>query len=70
MTKEDFIDWKANPVTKAFLAAIRENIEGLKEELVPAVTSGETILAATKGGAIIALQDVLDYHVEESHFGN
>lgn len=65
MTKEDFADWKANPVTKAFFSAIRENIEGLKEELVPAVTSGESVLAATKGGAIIALMDVLDYHVED-----
>lgn len=69
MTKEDFADWKANPVTKAFFSAIRENIEGLKSELVPAVISGESILAATKGGAILALEDVLDYRVED-HDGN
>lgn len=67
MTKEDFADWKANPVTKAFLSAIRENIEGLKDELVPAVTSGDTTLAAVKGGAIVALEDVLEYRVEETN---
>ena len=67
MTKEDFADWKANPVTKAFFAAIREHIEGLKDELVPASLSAETTLAAVKAGGIVALNDVLDYSIEESH---
>lgn len=69
MTKEDFVDWKTNPVTKAFFSAIRENIEGLRDELVPAALNGETELAAAKAGAILALNDVLEYRVEdeESH---
>lgn len=66
MTKEDFVDWKSNPVTKAFFAAIREKIEGLKTEMVGSALSGETVDSAVKAGAIIALEDVFEYRVEES----
>lgn len=67
ITKADFVDWKTNPVTKAFFAAIRENIEGIKSELVGAALEGDKVLSAVKGGAIVALEDVLEYHIEESH---
>lgn len=66
MTKEDFADWKTNPVTKAFFAAIREKIEGIKMEMVGSALEGDATLSAVKAGAIIALEDIFEYRVEES----
>jgi hypothetical protein len=59
MNKKDFIDWKSNPMTRLVFKEIRQNIEGLKEEL--ASTAGLDVRAdGIKVGAIAALQDVLE----------
>lgn len=34
ITKQDYIDWKSNPVTKAFFQAVNANIERSKDELL------------------------------------
>lgn len=31
MTKQDFIDWKQHPVTNAFIKAIADQRQGLRE---------------------------------------
>jgi hypothetical protein len=68
VTKEDFIDWKANPVTKAFLNTIADRIGEIKEELAAEAIHADPRVLSAKGGAIQALMDVLDVEFnEESH---
>ena len=59
MTKSDFIDWKASPLTKALFNRIQGNILGLQEELGKSA-GVDTRLDAIKVGAIQAYNDVLD----------
>lgn len=59
MTKDDFVAWKANTVTKAFFRSVLEKEEGLKELL--AVSAGLDPRAdAMHVGAIQALRDITD----------
>lgn len=59
MTRQDFIDWKSSPITKAMFGALLVNIEGLKEEL--AESAGATPYQdAVKVGAIRAYRDVIE----------
>jgi len=59
MNRQDFVDWKNSPITKALFLALTNNVEGLKEEL--ASSAGvDTRADAVKVGAIQAFRDVLD----------
>jgi len=59
MNQSDFKDWQSYPVTKAFYAAIRVKIEGLKDEL--SYQAGDDSRTDNiKVGAIQALRDILD----------
>jgi len=58
MNRQDFVDWKNSPITKALFNALNENIAGLKEEL--ALGAGvDTRSDGLKVGAIQAYTDVL-----------
>lgn len=59
MNQSDFIDWKSNPVTKAFFNTVHNRIESLKDEL--GYQAGYSpIHDGRRAGAIQALRDVLD----------
>lgn len=64
MTRKDFIDWKSNPITKAVFVQIRNNIQGLQEELGESA-GVDTYLDAKKVGAIRAYNDVLELDFDE-----
>jgi hypothetical protein len=59
MNRQDFVDWKNSPITKALFRALNNNIAGLKDEL--ATSAGvDTRADGLKVGAIQAYTDVLD----------
>lgn len=59
MNRQDFVDWKNSPITKALFRALNGNIAGLKDEL--ATSAGvDTRADGLKVGAIQAYTDVLD----------
>lgn len=65
MTKADFSDWKANPITKQVFSQIRKRIVDLQEEL--GGTAGQSVLEDGKRvGAIQAYLDFLDIEYEAS----
>ena len=64
MNRQDFIDSKANPVTKAFFSTINSKIRGLEQEL--GYQAGESLRNdAIKVGAIQNCRDILDTDWEE-----
>jgi hypothetical protein len=67
MTKQDFIDWKQHPVTNAFIKAIVDKREGLREELGFSAGSN-SVEDAVKRGAILTCTDILN--MEYSELGN
>jgi predicted translin family RNA/ssDNA-binding protein len=66
VTKEDFIDWKSHPVTKAYFQTVADRIGELKEQLVGEVGSEDFHQAARTTGAIRVLLDILEIDFEES----
>ena len=59
MNKQDFIDWKSSPITKALFRALEGNIQGLQNEL--GYTAGLNARDdGIKVGAIQAYKDVLE----------
>lgn len=59
VTKEDFIDWKAQPVTKRLYAAIQYWIEVGKEEL--SVSAGsDPLIDKERVGKLNAYRELLD----------
>lgn len=64
ISKEDFVDWKTNLVTKAFIEATQERVEDAKD-----------ILASTAGlnpdqdsfyrGFIQAYREIADFRIED-----
>lgn len=67
MTANDFYDWKKHPVTVAVFDTLRQRREDLKEELVGATAAGENVIAISKAGAILAIEELLNMSFEESH---
>lgn len=65
MTKSDFIDWKASPVTKQVFAQVQERISDLKSRLVGETLDPTDANPAATAGAIRALEFVLDVQFEE-----
>lgn len=64
ISASDFLDWKSNPVTRAFFDACNIRIEDAKEEL--AISAG---LNATQDnllrGIIYAYREMQDFHIED-----
>ena len=64
MTKEDFIDWKSNPVTKEIYRTLEQRVHEIQELLGD--TAGLNSLQDREYvGAIKAYRDVLDIQYEE-----
>lgn len=57
ITKEDWVAWKSSPVTKIFLARIKEKREGLKEGIAEGVVDGDELQRTI--GRCMSLIDVL-----------
>ncbi len=64
MTKQDFIDWKQHPVTNAFIKAIADQRQGLREEL--GFSAGAIpIEDAVRRGAILKCTDILNMEFDD-----
>jgi hypothetical protein len=62
MSREDFLQWKSNPVTEAFFPEIRQIAEGVTEELVVATDEREHDIF--RKGYIRACRDILEAEIE------
>lgn len=64
ITKEDFIDWKAHPVTKQVFAEIRESIAAGKDEI--AASAGiNSLLDRERVGKLAGLTALLDIQYDD-----
>lgn len=66
MTYQDFMDWKASPVTKAVFLEVLKRKEGLKDRLVEEMLSNIPTATAT-AGAIKSLEFLLNMDYEDSN---
>ncbi len=64
ITKADFIDWKANHVTKAFFQAAEERVEDCKE-LLASQAGMDSIQDSFFRGFISAYREMQDFKVED-----
>jgi hypothetical protein len=63
---QDFMDWKASPVTKAVFLEVLRRKEELKERLVGEMLASSPTAQAT-AGAIQALEFLLNMDYEDSN---
>lgn len=64
ISKEEWIDWKANPVTKAFLLACVDRIEEAKEVL--SYKAGQDLIEDNYfRGFIQAYREMLEFKIED-----
>lgn len=64
VTKEDFADWKNNPVTMAFFLACSQRVEEAKDIL--ALQAGQdSIQDSFYRGIIFAYREMTDFRVED-----
>lgn len=61
VTKEEFLDWKSNKVTKAFMNSILAWREGVKEEILSRSVEEVPI----RQGYCWALQDIMEVEFSE-----
>lgn len=66
MTKQDFLDWKAHPVTKAVFVSIGDRIASLKETLAGDVMSDDPKAAPQTVGAIKAFEFLMNIDYEDA----
>lgn len=66
MTYQDFMDWKASPVTKAVFMEVLKRKEELKDRMVGEMLSNIPTAQAT-AGAIQALDFLLNMDYEDSN---
>ena len=64
ITASDFVDWKSNPVTKAFIEACNIRVEDAKDEL--AISAGinptqDNLLR----GFILAYREMQDFRIDD-----
>ena len=64
ISASDFIDWKSNPVTKAFFEACNIRVEDAKDELATSagMNSAQDNLLR---GLILAYREMQDFHIED-----
>lgn len=70
MTKEEWVDWRDNFVTQAFLEALQDTRDGKKEEIAEGKVEGNQLYVEI--GRCQGLKDALDYalryfHLEEDN---
>lgn len=70
MNQSDFYDWKRHPVTQQVFSQLTARIAGLKDEIVGDALGSDPRTLASKAGAILAYQDVLDIDFDEESHGN
>jgi hypothetical protein len=64
VSQSDFIEWRSNPTTKAFHAAVIDYIEQVKDSL--SVSAGlDANEDNYKRGAIAAMRDVLQFRIDD-----
>lgn len=63
ISKEDFANWRQDPVTKAFYEALNEQIELAKDEL--AINQENVYSDDWYKGYIVAVRDVVKFDLEE-----
>lgn len=64
VSQSDFSEWRSNPTTKAFYAAVVDYIEQIKENLT--YTAGINSEDDNyKRGAIAAMRDVLQFKIDD-----
>ena len=64
ITASDFLDWKSNPVTKAFMEACNERIEDAKNEL--AISAGlNPVQDNLLRGLILAYREINDFRIDD-----
>ena len=59
MTKEDFEQWKENPVTKEVMSQITEVRNSYREAIIQSASSGDSIASARTAGNIESLDYLL-----------
>lgn len=64
VTASDYNDWKANPVTKAFMLAVAEQIGMLKEDLISSAGLNQNEDNFKRGYAT-ALGDVMQFRIDD-----
>jgi len=64
MTYQDWLDWKSNPVTKAFHEVCEERVEEFKE-LLSNVAGTNQNQDNFYRGIILAYREMLEFKVEE-----
>jgi hypothetical protein len=65
-SKEEFLDWKQNKVTRAVFSGLEARIERLVDEVVEQTATMSSSEMAEKTGAIKAIRDVLNIEFEET----
>lgn len=66
----DYLEWKANPVTKQFFVILRNRIYDLQTRLVGETLTGEGYPPAATAGAVRALEEILEKDYEDFTYGN
>jgi len=69
ISKDDFINWKADPVTKAFFQACQERIEDAKE-LLSTSAGLDPLQDKYLVGHIQAYREMQFFHIEDLDNGN
>lgn len=64
ITKEEFVDWKSNLVTKAFFQAAEERVEDAKE-LLAGQAGLDSIYDSFLRGFIKAYREMTEFRIEE-----
>ena len=64
ITASDFIEWKSNPVTRAFFEACNERIEDAKDNL--SISAGiDSTQDNLIRGIIYAYREMQEFHIED-----
>lgn len=64
ISKDDFIKWKADPVTKAFFQAAQERVEDAKDVLA-ASAGNDSGYDRQLVGLIQAYREMQQFHIED-----
>lgn len=64
VTKQEWVDWKSNPVTKAFMLAMVERVKDAKDIL--SVSAGlDPVSDNFYRGFIAAYTEAQDFHIDD-----
>ena len=63
ISKEDWVDWQSNPVTKAFMEAIQERVDDTKD-LLANVAGIDSVQDGFYRGFIWGQREIQDFKME------